>query len=58
MAEMQAVEPALHGMLDKFLSSDSTTATQRDALRRFLEMNPEREPTDHLLPVDEAKKKS
>jgi len=44
-------------MLDKFLTRDSTSPAQRDAIRRMLEMVPEREPTSQLLPIDEAKEK-
>ena len=47
-------EPDWNGMLAEFLARDSTTPIRRDALRRILEIDPEREPTKHLLPVDEA----
>jgi len=47
-------EPDWNGMLAEFLGRDSTTPIRRDALRRTLEIEPEQEPTKHLLPVDEA----
>jgi len=47
-------EPDWNGMLAEFLARDSTTPIRRDALRRILEIDPEQEPTKHLLPVDEA----
>ncbi|KAK3306111.1 uncharacterized protein B0T15DRAFT_218547 [Chaetomium strumarium] len=50
-------EPDWHGMLAEFLQRDSTNPIRRDTLRRILEMDTEREPTGHLLPVDEAKEK-
>jgi len=50
-------EPDWNGMLAEFLSRDSTTPISRDAVRRILEMDPERQPTGHLLPVDEATEK-
>ncbi|KAK3366619.1 hypothetical protein B0T24DRAFT_708842 [Lasiosphaeria ovina] len=43
-------EPDWDGMLAEFPRRDSTTPIRRDALRRILEMDLEREPTGHLLP--------
>ena len=53
---MQA-KPDLHRTINSFLTSGSTSPAQRDAVRRMLEMVPEREPTSRLLPIDEAAEK-
>ncbi|KAK0652832.1 hypothetical protein B0T16DRAFT_455178 [Cercophora newfieldiana] len=50
-------EPDFFGLLDRFLARESTTKMDRDALRRILTIVPPHEPTNHLLPVDEAKEK-
>ncbi|KAK0729445.1 hypothetical protein B0H67DRAFT_677495 [Lasiosphaeris hirsuta] len=52
-----ATGPDWDGMLAEFLARDSTTPMQLDALRRLLTMVAEHQPTNHLLPIDEAEEK-